>query len=255
MLFVFVMLVLHELLRSMEFLFQCFENLLMVEDESPMLGMVKVLIVQDCIFITRRVIEDNMLVAQELVHLIYHSKSKVGDLMFKIDLEKAYNRVDWDFLASSLNDFGFLERIIHLIIHCVAYLAFSLLQNGNKCPSFNLQKAKRQGDPLSPYIFVICMEKFSFLINERAQSNSWKPLKCSRHGPNISLLFFVNDVLLFSKASPSLVNIVIEIIKEYCNLFGLEGVHPNKSRVMFSPSIHRSHKHRLKDINYWHLIH
>lgn len=71
-------------------------------------------------FIPGRGTHDNILVAQEIMHLIKKSKSKTGALAFKIDLEKAYDRVDWSFLKLALEDFGFPQAIIKLIMFCVS---------------------------------------------------------------------------------------------------------------------------------------
>ncbi|MCI38985.1 RNA-directed DNA polymerase (Reverse transcriptase), partial [Trifolium medium] len=97
------------------------------------------------------------------------SKSKKGDVAFKIDLEKAYDNVNWNYLRSCLQDFGFPPIIIKLIMHCVSSSSLSLIWNGKRLPNFTPTRGLRQGDPLSPYLFVICMEKLSLAISEAVQ--------------------------------------------------------------------------------------
>jgi len=93
------------------------------------------------------------------------SKKKKGYVAFKLDLEKAFDNVNWEFLSACLHDFGFLDITIKLIMHCVTSSTFSILWNGNKMPPFMPTHRLRQDDPLSPYLFILCMEKLSIAIN------------------------------------------------------------------------------------------
>lgn len=173
-------------------------------------------------FIPGRGTRDNILIAQEIIHYISHTRSQQGALAFKIDLEKAYDRVNWEFLANTLNDFGFPERIIKLIMFCVSCPTFTILWNGGKLPSFAPRRGLRQGDPLSPYLFVMCMEKLSLLIQKKVDQRQWQPLSCSRGGPKVSHLLFADDVLLFTKANISQARVVSSTLKEFCRVSGLK---------------------------------
>ena len=100
------------------------------------------------------------------------SKRKNGFVAFKLDLEKAFDNVNWDFLSSCLHDFGFPDITIKLIMHCVSSSSYSILWNGNKLPPFNPTHDLRQGDTLSPYLFILCMEKLSVAINSVVNQRS-----------------------------------------------------------------------------------
>lgn len=78
---------------------------------------------------------DNALIAQEIIHHIHKSKSNQGLLAAKLDLEKAYDRVDWDFLEKTLDDFSFPARIVSLIVFCIRS-SFFILWNGSKLQGF-----------------------------------------------------------------------------------------------------------------------
>lgn len=109
-------------------------------------------------FIPGRGTKDNAILAQEIIHYMHHSKAKKGIVAYKIDLEKAYDRVSWD-IELTLRDFGFPDGIINLILWCIKSSNLSILWNGNKLESFKPTRGLRQGDPLSPYLFVLCMER------------------------------------------------------------------------------------------------
>jgi len=145
---------------------------------------------------------NNAIILQEIVHDIRRSKKRKGGVAFKLDLEKAFNNVNWDFLKDYLNDLGFPPSTIKLIMHYVTS-SFSILWNGNKMPTFKPTHGLRQGDYLSPYLFILCMEKLSISICEAVISGNWHPIQIARNGPHISHLLFADDVLLFTKAKNS----------------------------------------------------
>ena len=93
----------------------------------------------------------------------------------------------------------------------------------------------RQGDPISPYIFILCMEYLSTLINLKCEEGSWKKIKASRSGPGFSHIFFANDLLLFAKTDKRNVEAVVEVLDEFCKLSGLK-ISKEKSKIFFSPN-------------------
>ena len=84
--------------------------------------------------------------------------------MLKIDLEKAYDKIEWGFIDFILGMYKFPMHIKNLILSCITTSLISILLNGEKLNPFTPSRGLRQGDPLAPYIFILCMEFLGFLI-------------------------------------------------------------------------------------------
>jgi hypothetical protein len=118
------------------------------------------------VFVPGRMITDNTLVAYEVFHFFNQSNSKKGYMGIKTDMAKAYDRVEWSFLQKTLETMGFSKKLTDTIMRCVSSVSFSILLNGNPTIPFKPQMGLRQGDPLSPYLFIICANVFSGLITK-----------------------------------------------------------------------------------------
>lgn len=87
-------------------------------------------------------------------------KGKKNTISLKIDLEKAFDHLEWSFIRETLIRFNFPLDLIDLIV-------VSILFNGGKLSAFNPSRGIYQGDPLSPYIFILCLEYLRLLIHEK----------------------------------------------------------------------------------------
>ncbi|XP_074288901.1 uncharacterized protein LOC141614046 [Silene latifolia] len=114
-------------------------------------------------FIKGRSIIENVLICQDIVQQ-YSRKGVSPRCLFKIDLQKAYDTVEWEFVEQMFHGLNFPTHFTQLVMVCVNSTAFTLSLNGSNFGYFKGQRGLRQGDPISPLIFTMCMEYLTRLI-------------------------------------------------------------------------------------------
>lgn len=149
-------------------------------------------------FLPGRLSADNIVVVQEAVHSMRRKKGRKGWMLLKLDLEKAYDRIRWDFLEDTLNAAGFSDKWTRWVMQCVSGPSMNLLWNGEKTTSFRPERGLRQGDPLSPYLFVLCMERLCHLIDQSILDKQWKPINLSR-GDRSFHIFVLQMISFYSQ--------------------------------------------------------
>lgn len=153
-------------------------------------------------FIPGRMITDNALIAFECLHAINTSKDGRSEFCaYKLDLSKAYDRVDWRFLNKVLRKLGFQSEWVECVMTYVSTVQYKVRFNGVLSAPFTPSRGLRQGDPLSPYLFLFVADGLSKLINQKVQQNLLQELRICRNASGISHLLFADDTLLFFKAN------------------------------------------------------
>lgn len=104
----------------------------------------------------------------------------------------------------------------------------------------------RQGDPLSPYLFVLIMEKFAHLIQTEVEEDNWKPFRLRKNGTCISHLFFADDLFLFAEADMDQAAIIKAYLDDFCAA-SEEKVNNSKSRIFFSKNINHTRVHEISN--------
>lgn len=101
------------------------------------------------------------------------------------------------FLEDVIDAVGFKRDMITVILNTIKSMRLSVIWNGEQLPSFTSGRGLRQGDSLSPYLFVLCMEVLGHQIKAAVREGRWKTCKASQYGPELSHLFFADDLLFF----------------------------------------------------------
>jgi hypothetical protein len=165
----------------------------------------------------------------------------------KTDMAKAYDRVEWEFLHATLTSMGFPNNITIIIMKCVTTVSFSILLNGVPTNRFYPNRGLRQGDPLSPYLFIICADVLSNLLIKAQNENKIKGVKIAQGAPEITHLLFADDSLMFCRANIEEVKYINNIILDYQNASG-QLVNVNKSEIMFSKHVKEEVKRSIHQI-------
>lgn len=171
-------------------------------------------------FIPGRAINDNILLATELIKG-YNRRHVSPRCVIKVDIKKAYDSVEWHFLEQVLMELNFPSDFVSWIMGCVKGVSYSILLNGIPAPPFQAKKGLRQGDPLSPFLFAICIEYLSRCLDELKDNPDFNfHPKCERL--SLTLLMFADDLLLFSRADVSSVTKIMAAFSKFSQASGLE---------------------------------
>ena len=152
-------------------------------------------------FVAGRLISDNILIAQEMFHGLRTNKACQGKYMaIKTDMSKAYDRVEWDFIKALLQKLGFDVHWVKLMMECISSVQYRVLINGQPRGLIVPHRGLRQGDPLSPYLFILCTEALIANIKKAERGQQLTGMKVARACPAISHFLFADDSLFFCKA-------------------------------------------------------
>lgn len=198
-------------------------------------------------FIQGRQDTDNILICQELIHSIQKKSGGRGAMIIKLDLEKAYDKLGWPFIEDTLVDAGLPRTLINLIMHCISGGTCRLLWNKELTEPFQPSRGLRQGDLLSSYLFVLCMERLAQWITAQHQSGRWRPIKASCSGPAFTHLIFADDVLLFAEAVEDQILLIKQGLQLFCQTSS-QSVSFSKSHVFFSPNVAMERKYSLSQL-------
>ena len=147
-------------------------------------------------FIEGRQILDGELIAGELFDSCKRNNTKA--VFLKLDFHKAFDCVSWEFLDWTLKQMGFPTLWCKWISGCISSAAASILINGSPSDPFKLKRGLRQGDPLSPFLFVLAVEVLNLMIKKASELQLWSGLEVGNHGTKLTHLQYVDDTIIFS---------------------------------------------------------
>ena len=170
----------------------------------------------------------------------------MGYMAIKIDLEKAYDKLEWSFIRRMLIRINLPTNLVDLIMSCVSSVTTLILFNGSPLDLISLSRGIRQGDPLFLYIFILYVDYLSQLIEEKCNNKMWSSVKASRSGPAFLHLMFADDLVLFAKADLLNCSSIRDVLDGFCAMSGQTS--ESKSRVYFSPNVDQDSRESLSDI-------
>lgn len=152
-------------------------------------------------FIKNRHISANIIITQEIIHSFTVKTWKQQAFLLKLDLAKAFDKLEWNFIATALRRLGLQTHFIRLIHACISTPNFSILVNGEPTAGFLSQRGIRQGCPLSPYLFVVAINELSISLQQELCNSNLTGVALGPGCPPIHSLLFADDLILCGQAT------------------------------------------------------
>jgi hypothetical protein len=181
-------------------------------------------------YVEGRQILDSVILAHEVIHSL--QKTKTPGMLLKLDLSKAFDKISWDYMRAMLLAFGFDQCWVTWIMNLTSSAFFSLLVNGVPSRPFSPSRGIRQGDPLSPFLFIIMAEGLSRSIHAAIESKLLTGLPLHGISPPISHSQFVDDTLLMGSPTVREANSISDLLQTFSDASGLD-CNKEKSQIFF----------------------
>lgn len=188
-------------------------------------------------FVPGWTIQENSILGQKVIHSMKAKRGRKGLVTVKIDMEKAFDWMKWGFLLQILSCFGFDSKWISWIEQCISTVSYSVLLNGLPVGFFHPSRGLRQGDPLSPFLFILGMEVLSHMLVHAENSGLFHGIKVSRSAPSISHLLFADDLLIFCRVIAREAHQINTILDNYSRVSG-QKVNKAKSALFCNNNTH-----------------
>ncbi|KAL0303517.1 UNVERIFIED_CONTAM: putative mitochondrial protein [Sesamum radiatum] len=185
-------------------------------------------------FVSGHLITDNVLLDFKKNHFLHtHSKGRKHFMDLKLDISKGYDIAEWSFLWQVLGKLHFPCDFIEFIMLCVSSVSYSFVLSGKQFGTIITQQGLHQGDPLSPYLFLLCTESLSLLFLVARERGTIPEVAVCRGAPSISHLLFADDTMVFIPANMDMVQHVCHLLDTYKLASGQE-INLHKSSAAFS---------------------
>ncbi|KAJ8767776.1 hypothetical protein K2173_020716 [Erythroxylum novogranatense] len=187
-------------------------------------------------FIPNRLITNNIIVAYELFHTLKRkTQGRLGFLALKTDMSKAYDRIEWPYLRLIMLKLGFNELWVTRIMRIVTSVSYYFIHGSDEHDPLIPGRGLRQGDPLSPYLFILCAEGLSAILSKYQAQGRIHGALVARGAIPVSHLFFADDVLFFTRATREEALQLKECLHFYETASG-QKINLSKFGVSFTPN-------------------
>lgn len=198
-------------------------------------------------FVEGRQIPDGLVVAQEVIQTLKTKKEK--GMLIKLDLSKAYDRLSWNYLETILKAFGFCDRWVKWVLSMISTPNFSILLNEAPSTTFNATRGLRQGDPLSPFLFIITAEGLGRYFKKELRERNIQGLRLWGNQTTVTHQQFVDDIMIYCKASMKEVRRIKKILEVFMEGSRIE-VNNEKSRNFFFNTVEPTKNHLTRIFGY-----
>nr|XP_009782874.1 PREDICTED: uncharacterized protein LOC104231558 [Nicotiana sylvestris] len=166
-------------------------------------------------FVKGRNIVENIILTQEIVTDI-RLRTKAGpNVILKIDMTKAYDRLSWLFLTKVLRKIGFTERLIGIVFGLVSNNWYSILINGQSHGFFKSSRGVKQGDPVSSTLFILVAEALSRCLNAVHTNLYFCGFGMLKWSPKINHLAYADDMIIFSFSDKTSLMLIMQVLNAY----------------------------------------
>jgi len=149
-------------------------------------------------------------------------RKKKSGVIIKIDFEKVYDSVSWEFLFYMLARMGFCGKWVHWIKKCLESSSISILVNGSPYKEFKPTRGLRQGDLIAPFLFLIMAKGLSGLVNQAARKELFSGLKVDAKNVEVKILQFADDTLIMCESNIQNTRVVKALLRLFEIFFGLK---------------------------------
>lgn len=198
--------------------------------------------------VPKRAISDNVVITHEVLHYLKSSKAeKYYSMAIKTDMSKAYEKLEWEFIRMVLEKMNFHPTLITWIMQCITSVSYTFIINGAAREYVKPGRGIRQGDPISPYLFILCNEVLTGLCSNAQCKGLLKGVSIATHCPSLNHLLFADDTMFFCKANKKNADTLKTLLTTYEAVSG-QLINKQKSSIFFSKRTNQAVRTQMKSI-------